>query len=330
MVEIVAEVRRGELIESYHWGSVAVVDSSGNLRYFYGNPLMYIHTRSSMKPFQALLPFITGAIEKFNITDEEIAVITASHNGTDYHKDLVLGILKKAGLSENDLECGVHMPYDKDTAERMLRNGEKPTPVRNNCSGKHAGMLISAVAMGVDHRGYRFPKHPVQERIRQIIRMFVGDKPIYEGIDGCGVPVFAIPLRDLAYMFALLGDPDNSPYPKYLKRIKDAMKAYPVAVAGEGRFDTDLMRVVPDVVAKAGAEAVYGVAIPQLKLGLAIKIHDGGRRAVAPVVMHALDWLGILTKDMKDGLRDWVMPPVKNNHGETVGHIHAIYDLQVV
>ncbi len=329
-MEIVAEVRRGELIESYHWGSVAIVDSDGNLRYFHGKPLMYIHTRSSMKPFQALLPFITGAIEKFDITDEELAVITASHNGTDYHKELVLGILEKAGFTEDDLECGVHMPYDKETAERMMRNGEKPTPVRNNCSGKHAGMLISAKAMGVDHKGYRFPNHPVQNKIREIIRTFVGNKPIYEGIDGCGVPVFAIPLRDLAYMYAMLADPEKSPYPQYLARIQRAMKSYPVAVAGEGRFDTDLMRKVPGVVAKAGAEAVYGVAIPQLKMGLAIKIHDAGRRAVAPTVMHALDTLGILTKDMKDALRDWVMPPVKNNHGETVGHVHAVYSLKEV
>ena len=326
-MEIVAEVRRGELIESYHWGSVAVVYSDGNLRYFYGKPHMYIHTRSSMKPFQALLPFITGAIEKFDITDEEIAVICASHNGTDYHRDLVLNILKKAGFTEEDLECGVHMPYDKETADRLIREGQKPTPVRNNCSGKHAGMLISARAMGVDHRGYRFPHHPVQEKIREIIHSFVGEKPIYEGIDGCGVPVFALPLMDLAYMYALLADPEKSPYPEYLSRIQKAMKAFPVAVAGIGRFDTDLMEKVPMIVAKAGAEAVYGVAIPQKKMGLAVKIHDGGRRAVAPVVMKALDTIGILTDDIKDALRDYAMPPVKNNHGETVGHIHATYNL---
>lgn len=329
-MEIVAEVRRGELIESYHWGSVAVVDSDRNLRYFYGNPTMYIHTRSSMKPFQALLAFITGAVDRFGITDEEIAVIAASHNGTDYHVSLVRNILEKAGFSEDDLECGVHMPYDKKTADRMIKQGEAPTPFRNNCSGKHAGMLISAKAMGEPHRGYRFPHHPVQEEIRKIIRTFIGDKPVYEGIDGCGVPVFAIPLVDLAYMYALLADPSKSSYPAYLERIQVAMKKYPVAVAGEGRFDTDLMRVVPGIVAKSGAEASYGVAIPQLRLGIAVKIHDGGRRAVSPVVMRALDELGILTSDYREMLRDWIMPPVKNNHGETVGHIHATYSLMSV
>jgi len=326
-MEVVAEVRRGELIESYHWGSVAVVDSDRNLKYFYGNPTMYIHTRSSMKPFQALLAFITEAIDRFGITDEEIAVMVASHNGTDYHVSLVRSILEKAGFSEDDLECGIHMPYDKKTAERMIKQGEEPTPIRNNCSGKHAGMLISAKAMDVPHRGYRFPHHPIQEEIRKIIRTFIGHKPVYEGIDGCGVPVFAIPLVDLAYMYALLADPSKSPYSRYLERIQVSMKKYPLAVAGEGRFDTDLMRGVPGIIAKSGAEALYGVAIPQLKLGLAIKIHDGGRRAVSPVVTRALDELGILTKDYREMLRDWIMPPVKNNHGETVGHIQAAYSL---
>lgn len=324
---IAAEVKRGELTESVHHASVAVVNTEGKLVYFYGNPMLTTFTRSSLKPFQALAVLASGAADYFKFTDEEIAIISSSHSGSPTHTNLVKGILHKLGLDETALECGTHMPYDEDERKRLIREGLKPSPLHHNCSGKHAGMLALAKVKGWDHRGYRFPHHPVQEEIRRILRSLTGMEQFPEGIDGCGVPVFGMPLYKLAHLFAMLGTPESSPYPRELKRIRDAMKAHPILVGGKGRFDTSLMENVVPVVAKAGAEAMFGVALMDMGLGIAVKIEDGGRRAIPPVVMKVLENLGVITPAIREKLRDFAMPPVKNAHRETVGYIKAVLNL---
>jgi L-asparaginase II len=303
------ELRRGRVAESLHFGALAVVDAAGNLIAHYGDPQTVTFTRSSAKPLQALALIEAGGHECFGLSQAEVAITCASHSGTDAHVEVVRSLQAKAGIAESQLMCGTHSPYHKETAERLLRQGEKPTPNRHNCSGKHSGMLALAALQGWPLEDYIDPAHPVQQTILANVAGMCG-LPVEQvgvGTDGCSVPNFAVPLRNLAWAYARLGDPTglSEQRAEACGVIVEAMTAHPEMVGGPGRFDTALMSAAGGrVLAKSGAEGYLALAIrsgvlgeASPGLGVALKIADGdpkgrARPAVALEVLRQLGALG--------------------------------------
>ena len=282
------ELKRGNIVESVHCGAVAVVDSTGKLLAWHGNPYAVTFMRSSAKPFQAL-PFIEmGGDQTFHLTSREIAVICASHDGTDEHVAVVKGIQDKIGVQESDLHCGVHLLSHVPTVEAMRTRGETLTPNRNNCSGKHTGMLAHARMRNLSISDYLNPEHPIQKTILEAFSGMVGVsmEQIEIGIDGCSAPNFAIPLYNAALGFARLCDPRGLSVERSnaCRRITTSMMAHPDMVAGQGDFDTRLMEVSAGrILVKGGAEGFQAIGImaggargPESPgVGIVYKIADG-------------------------------------------------------
>jgi len=313
------ELTRGDTVESLHHGSIAISDSKGHLVAWYGDPQVVTFLRSTAKPFQALPFFEHGGQAAFDLTPAEIALICASHSGTDEHVAVALKIQSKAGLQETDLLCGVHPPYDDATADAMRLRGEQPTPNRHNCSGKHTGMLAFARMQGWSTDNYIDLHHPVQ---REIIKTFaemcaLPPEQVRIGIDGCSAPNFAVPLCNAALAFAILGDHTSLPPARAAacRQIVTSMTSHPEMVAGPGRFDTLLMRNTSGrILAKAGAEGYQGLALlpgwlgpGSPALGIAIKIADGDLRGRArPAVSLAALWqLGALSTAELESLAEF-------------------------
>ena len=328
-----AEVYRGGRLESSHSGHIAVVNSDGKLLYFAGDPYRLTYARSSVKPIQAIPVLETGAADKFSLTDVDLAVICSSHNGELQHTDRVLSILHKAKIGVEALQCGIHIPLAIDVYEKLIREGKEPTPLYNNCSGKHAGMLLTAKHMGEPLEDYYKPEHPVQQRILKVISVIAEyqiDK-IGIGKDGCGAPVHAMPLERLAYSFARLADPKTlgNERAMVIKKITTAMTDYPELVGGTGRFCTDFMKVAKGrLFGKLGAESVYLIGDKKLGIGIAIKIEDGSYRALYPAALEILRQLNILTREQLEQLMPHYMPKLKNAREEEVGEIIPSFELQ--
>lgn len=338
------ETTRGDTIESVHYGALTVVDPQGNLIASYGDPETVTFLRSSAKPFQAL-PFIEAeGHTHYNMSQKEIALICASHSGTDDHAETAAKIQARAGFREEDLRCGVHPPMHKPTAERMLCDGEPLTSNRHNCSGKHTGMLAFAMMNGEPLESYLEHDHPVQQRILAAMSEMCGlpVEEIYLGTDGCSAPNFAIPLYNSALGWARLAGPDGLPETRKnaCHTIIDAMIAHPEMVAGPERLDTDLMRAAHGkLAAKAGAEGYQGVAVlpgamgsGSPALGIAIKISDGDgfKRASAAVTLEVLRQLGVLTAEELENLQHYgPVRKIQNWRKLDVGEMHPVFHLKV-
>lgn len=333
---IIANVFRGNLLESIHHGHVAVVDSTGKLIASFGNPHMATFARSSVKLIQAIPVVESGAADYFHLTDEEIALICASHNAEIAHTDKVTEILQKIGVAETYLQCGPHMPYHAKTAEAMAEAGEKPRSIHNNCSGKHSGMLTLSKFIQAPLETYAELDHPVQQmNLKVMAEMSNYPKEQIEiGIDGCSVPVFGLPIFNLALAFARLVKPEvlgNEQREQACRRIVKSVQRHPFYLAGSTRFDTALIEATNGrMVCKAGAEAVFAVGIPEKGWGLVAKIEDGNSRAVYPAVVEALKQLGVLTEDELQKLESFHQPIVKNWRGDVVGRIQPTVQLELL
>ncbi len=309
-------VSRGPLVESLHHGAFAVVDRTGRLLAAAGPIMTPIFLRSSAKPFQLMPLLEEGGAERWNLTDEEIAVMVASHSGTERHVAVVQNLHIRMGLGPQHLQCGVHPPLHRESAWALKKAGREPTPYHHNCSGKHTGMLALALLRGWPLETYLEPDHPVQRRIRQTLADMARwpEEAIVLGTDGCSAPNFALPLYHAAWAYARLVDPRDLPEPRQgaARRIVQAMMAHPFLVAGPDRFDTRLMEALPGVlVAKGGAEGYQGVGIlPQgdgeKGIGIALKIADGDarRRATAAVIIEILRRLNVLSPEAQEALKD--------------------------
>jgi L-asparaginase II len=249
-------------------------------------------------------------------------------------------MLRKIGLGEDALRCGIHEPFDQETARLLRERGERPSILQNNCSGKHAGMLALALALGADTGTYDHPENPVQQAILQTVAQFSGvpAREIALGTDGCGVPVFGMPVRSMALMYARLVAPPaefDGPTRAACSRVVEAMVTYPEMVGGtRERFDTEVMRAAAGrVVSKVGAEGVYTAGILPCErwpggLGLAFKIEDGeDRRARPTVAIEALRQLGVLNADALEALSPYASFPVRNHRGDFVGEIRPSFEL---
>ncbi len=329
--EILAEVTRGVVVESVHHGAWVVVDAAGEVVAAAGDPGIEVFPRSSLKPFQAFPLLDVARRHGWNLDPQEWAIACASHGGTSHHLVWVERLLERVDRARavlapvgdrrparDCLVCGRGWPLDEAAAEDLRRTGEDPSVLHHNCSGKHAAMMLTAAGSGWDVETYRDPGHPLQVAIGEAIGRFAGERPFVGGVDGCGVPAWVLTLGGLARAFSALGHaPELAP-------LRQAMQDSPDLVASRGRFDTALMQMLPGrLVAKAGAEGVHAGVDPVTGLAWALKIADGNRRAVSPVVMTLLARQGILAQDSPD-LTRWAEVPVTRADGTPVGVVRAI------
>jgi L-asparaginase II len=318
---VLVEVTRGPLVESVHRGSVAIADASGRIVFALGDLETPIYPRSSLKPVQALPLIESGAADAFGIGDEEIALACASHSGEPMHTTRVAAWLKRIGCGQGDLACGAHPSRYEPVAEDMIRRGEKPSRVHNNCSGKHTGFLSVARHWDIATKGYEQHDHPVQRAVAKSLAELTGISAEFPwGVDGCAAPNFAVPLDAQARAFAKFAAPDSlSPErAKACRRIVSAMTAHPELVSGTGRSCAILMRSTKGRAAvKIGAEGFYAGMIPERGLGIVLKIDDGASRGAETAMAAILDRLGLLGDDKAAG--EILRAPISNTREEVVG-----------
>ncbi len=308
---LLAEVTRGSIVESRHYGRMVVVTPDGKIVLALGNPQELIFPRSSLKPLQALATVMLAQEKGIKLPTEELAMMCASHEGHDYHVQSVKLLLARAGAKEDDLFCG---PV----------SGSR---ISNGCSGKHSGMLLQAKLSGDPFDGYWKVDHPVQQRIQQAIREFTSyDKPLEWGADGCGVPNYALPLYNMALGYARLANPDAAPekYRAAARAIRGAMQAHPELISSRDSFDAKLMAAgAGRLLGKNGAEACYGLGLTEPSLGLAVKIEDGNPRGMPCVMLYAIERLGAMTPEIDHAVGTSRTLDVTNSVGATVGQIRA-------
>ena len=343
-------VYRGGEVESFHTGSIVVVDATGKLLAYAGNPNLVTYLRSSAKPFQALPLLQHNGYEDFDLTKQELALICASHGGEPKHVSTAAAILRKGEFDESDLLCGAHAPYDERANSELRQSGEAPSPLHNNCSGKHGGMLLASQLIDAPSATYLEPDHPLQREILECMSDFsgVGSDEIPVAVDGCGVPSYFMSLYRAAFAYARLAASATASvgslpsYEENAGRVIDAMTSEPDYVAGAWSITTPLIEAFEGgLLAKEGAEAFYAMSIlpsladtltPRLDrtdgaaVGIALKIHDGSaNRARNPVILKTLELLGLPVE--APALERYRVRPVKNVAGRVVGEVKAEFDL---
>ncbi|HUP49997.1 MAG TPA: asparaginase [Thermoanaerobaculia bacterium] len=353
---ILATVYRGPHVESVHAGSIAVVDSTGRLLAFAGNPALRICVRSAAKPFQAIPLLEYGGVEEFDLRPEEVALTCASHGGEPFHVSTAAAMLRKGEFDESDLLCGAHVPYDEKAAADLRASGEPPSPLHNNCSGKHAGMLLATQVMDVPSNRYIDPEHPVQVLVRSTVAEFAGTAAdeLVTAVDGCGVPAFFLSLYTSAFAYARLmataeGEETPGALERYLESasfVIESMTAFPHYVAGAWSLTTPLMQAFDgELLAKEGAEGVYAMALsPSLSrelterlrvtddaaVAVALKIDDGSMdRGRNPVILRTLEQLGVGLEG-RAGLEHSRAGLIRNAAGTIVGEVRAEFDLEIL
>lgn len=325
------EVTRGDHVECIHAGSVAVVNTRGDLLYQAGDPQFSTFTRSTIKPFQAV-PFMhADGPARFGFTTREVALLCASHSGEPMHIETVQSMLHKAGCDEHHLRCGCHVPMQYTATDRLPPAGETYNQLHNNCSGKHAGFLAYCVQHGHALDSYLDPAHPLQQAVRTSVAHFAGvpESDLKMGIDGCSAPNYAMPLSRLALTYARLAQgSDDAVYGSALGDLYQAMTMHPELVSGTGRNDLAFMQTVPgDWVAKIGADGVQVIGIRSAGLGVAIKIADGNMRALYTAAVAVLTQLGLVGTPESSPLAPWVRPQLKNFMGLHTGEVRSVLQL---
>lgn len=318
------EVLRNDRVESVHYGAWAVCDTKGKVVDGRGDAQVGFYLRSSAKPLQCATVVHVGTASRFQLSEAELAVVCASHGAEEIHLQTVRSILRKCGLDETALQCGPHLPLHFPSQERLLRSGQKPLPIHNNCSGKHAGMLAACRHQNWRTDDYLSPDHPLQRANLATVAIFSGlnEKAIGVGTDGCGVPSYYLPLAHLATAYARLANPDSllRDWRSAAEMVVGSMCRHPRLVAYDGHFNTQLLEHLGhQLVAKGGAEGVFAVGIRGQGLGVALKISDGTSRAIPPLIVALLEKL--LPETKLDTLRRLAFAPLTNTRGEAIGAI---------
>ncbi len=345
------EVTRGQIIESVHYGSIAVVDSNGKLIASYGDPQKVAFLRSSAKPFQAL-PFVErGGVEYFNFTPRELALSCASHEGSDMHVQAVSQLQSKIGIEESNLQCGTHLPGDVDELKSLIVHDQKPRTNHNNCSGKHTAMLAHAKMRNLPLENYLDIRHPIQQDILASFADMCGlaVDQVKLGTDGCSAPNFAVPMYNAAFAFAKLCDPRalTETRASACRKITAAMTAYPEMVSGYGEFDEQLMKAGDGkIVCKRGAEGyqIIGLLPGVLStdapgVGITIKVSDGDasrmgsglestNRVRPAVTIEILRQLGVLSSELERALVAFgPEKSITNHRGTVTGKSYPVFKL---
>lgn len=326
---VLVVVTRGGVVESRHRGRFVVVDAAGGVVDHEGDIDEPVFPRSAIKAIQAIPLVETGAADAFDVSPAELALACASHNGEPSQTGAVLAWLGRLGLGEADLECGPHAPGHAASAEDLARHGRAPTRVHNNCSGKHTGFLTVAKRLGVPTAGYSRAEHAVQRHVAEAIRDLTGTDPATApaGIDGCGVPTWGLPLQGLAFAMARLADPSGLAPERCraIERIRAAIAAHPMMIAGTGRLCTAVIAETKGaVVVKTGAEGVYTALVPALGLGFALKIDDGASRASEVAILGLLRRHGALDGNAARRLARFATPTLSNTQARRVGDIRWV------
>ena len=328
------------MVESRHRGHIVAVDGAGRTVATLGNAESLCYFRSSAKPFQALPLVSSGAADRFGFNEQELALACASHNGEPLHTGTVAAMLRKIGLDANALKCGAHEPFNVEMARALRASGRQPNALHNNCSGKHAAFLAQALHLGAPLDTYDDVANPVQQLALATVAQFAGvtQESILMAEEGGGAPVFGLPLRKMALMYARLVAPPKEfgeSTRAACRRIVAAMMNYPEAVGGRAeRLDTKIMQAAPGrIVSKIGAEGVYTAGILPCPawpdgLGLAAKIEDGeDRRARPVVVLETMRQLGALDAAELAPLAQYAQLIVRNHRGDAVGQVRAVFTL---
>jgi len=322
---VLIEVLRGTLVESRHRGAIAVVDVAGKIVVALGDVEQAVYPRSAVKALQALPLIETGAADRYGLGQEELALACASHSGEPAHVATATRMLALAELDSTALKCGTHWPIHQPSAHALAGQGGMAGAIHNNCSGKHAGFLCVASALGADLARYVQPGHPVQRLVKDAIEDLTGAALSQDvcAIDGCSVPTWAVPLSALARGFARFGT-GTSLAPERAKaaaRLRVACAAHPWHVAGTGRFCTEIMQTLGErVFVKTGAEGVYCAALPEQGLGIAIKCDDGAGRAAE--AMLAATMQRFLGSEINSSLLEaYIRPTLRNWNGIAIGSL---------
>lgn len=333
-IETVARVFRGDGLEATHYGSVAVVDGSGTLTHYLGDPHLAVMARSSIKPFQLMPLLMTGAADRYGFEPRQLAIMCGSHNGSDEHRDVVLGNLERSASGPSDLRCGCHWPLGMRIAEEYPTAGENHDPARHNCSGKHSGFLALAKFLGDAPESYLDPGSRTQLAVRKQLAAFCeyDEQRMTLGIDGCSAPNYPLPLYNLALGYKKIANLDggDAAMDAILARIREAMLEHPKMVSGEGRFDYDLARSFPGrLICKVGAEALEAIGLTDPPMGIVVKIHDGNDRVLGAVCVEVLKQLGVVT-NMNDLplLQRHEEPEIRNDRGTVTGRIRTAFTLR--
>ncbi len=329
---LIVEVVRGAMVESRHRVHVAVLNADGDVVHGWGDVDKEIYPRSAIKPLQALPLLETGAAGRFRLTDERIALACASHSGAPAHVMAVEAWLGDLGMTGDDLECGAQRPYDDQAADAMIKRGETPCRIHNNCSGKHSGFLTTSKHLGEDRHGYLDIAHPVQKRLYGVLSE-LGETDMAatgRGVDGCGIPVYGMALKSMALAMAKMANPRGlgETRKSAAERIVHSMAKHNYMVAGRARFDTAAMTAGVNAarragssifVTKAGAEATHAAILPGQGLGAALKAEDGAKRASDTVMANLLTFLGCLDKPGEGELAGFLAPVLRNWEGVEIG-----------
>ncbi len=329
MSEVLLHYTRDGKVESRHRADVAVVDYNGKDIWGFGDNKRPMFWRSAAKPFQ-VLPFVEqGGIELFGLTSQELAFMVSSHSGEAQHVELAHSVLGKIGLTVEALACGPAKPMNSKVAKELMLKQKPYHEVHNPCSGKHSGMLALAQMLKYAIEGYTEIHHPVQQIMHQAVAdsVHLQKSEVDTGIDGCGVPVFYLPLHHMAWAYARLGKPELGQWgerEQAVRQIRDAMLAHPEIVAGSRRFDTVLMNVTKGrILAKIGAEALYCMSSVPDGIGITFKIDDGSHRGVAPAGIAILKKLELISVGEHQALLDAFPPILKNHRGDLIGTVES-------
>ncbi|HKL13411.1 MAG TPA: asparaginase [Halanaerobiales bacterium] len=331
MSEILVKEYRGPLVENVHKGDIAIVTKEDKVDSYCGNIEKVVYYRSTAKPLQVLPVITSGAANHFKFTDKEIALMAASHSGEKIHTDILKDILNKIELNIDDLKCGTHPPFDRKTRNYLRKNNKKVTPAHHACSGKHASQLALAKYFNWDLKNYYKKEHPVQKLLLETIAEVTNypASKIVQGKDGCGVVVFGLPLKYIAYSYSLMNNHEALPdkYSNAAQKIVKAMKKYPKIVAGTNRFANKLNNAIKrDLLIKSGADGVFAFAFDEK--GIAIKIEDGSLKSTYPVVIEILKSYNIISDKEVENLIKYYRPTIKDSNGDIVGQINTDYELQ--
>ncbi|MCW3490520.1 asparaginase [Dethiobacter alkaliphilus] len=326
MSEILAHVTRGGAVECIHRGDLVVTDTEGKIVYSIGDPQKHTYWRSAAKPFQVIPLVEAEGMKRFDFSGRELALMTSSHGGEETHVAAVQGILDKIGLTADALECGAAPPMYRRAANKILKEGGSFSVLTNACSGKHAAILALAKIRDYPVEGYSQPIHPAQHEVLRAVADLAGlmPKDLTIGIDGCGFPVFGLPIYNMAIAYAHLANPHRFPQSRRsaLEIIARAMTDHPHYVAGTNRLDTALMEATGGrILAKVGSEGVYSVSITDQGLSLTLKIEDGSSRPFGPVIIEALKKLNALTTTELETLHPHHQVYLQNHRKQTIGQI---------
>jgi L-asparaginase II len=331
--EILAEVHRNRTVESVHCGSIAVSDKDGNVLFYHGDANLITYTRSSAKAFQFLPVYESGAVKRFGFSQQQIAIMLGSHTGTPLHEQTTKANLDLIGLDESYLKCGTHVPIDYQMKGYIPHEGQEFSQLAHNCSGKHSGQLALALQIGDDPKNYIDPDSKTQQLVRQTVAEAY-DYPIDKiqmGTDGCSLPNFALPLKNMAKAYAMLvtKSSESALRREAYQTVISAMQQHPNMVSGPGRCDLAVTEACKgDVILKIGGEAIEVIGVLSKGLGIAIKISDGNPRALYPVIVETLRQIGALDDSQAQVLAKFTRPRLHNFRNLHVGEILPCFTLR--